>query len=46
MALPMPELAPVTRAFCPLRIFRMGQAGMTTSGRDWTADFGFIVLAP
>src|ERR1051326_945795 len=32
MARPMPELAPVTRAFCSFNTFSMGQAGVTTSG--------------
>ena len=32
--LPMPELAPVTRAFCPVRILRIAQLGITTGGRS------------
>src|SRR4051794_24457278 len=31
-ALPMPEFAPVTRAFWPLRTLRTSQCGMTTDG--------------
>src|SRR5690349_960070 len=33
IALPIPELAPVTRAFCPLRILRMSHCGITMFGR-------------
>src|SRR5262249_6147498 len=29
----MPELAPVASAFCPVRILRISQLGMTTDGR-------------
>src|SRR5580700_994142 len=36
-ALPMPELAPVTRAFCPFNNLMVEQAGMVGSGNvSWT----------
>src|SRR4051812_37067498 len=33
MALPMPELAPVTIAFCPRRVWTVEHAGITGSGK-------------
>jgi hypothetical protein len=33
-ALPMPEFAPVTRAFCPLRILRASHLGITKLARS------------
>src|SRR5215471_12237731 len=37
--LPMPELAPVASAFCPARILRIPQLGMTTDGRFSCSTF-------
>src|SRR6516225_6742173 len=37
--LPMPELAPVASAFCPARILRISQLGMTTDGRFSCSTF-------
>src|SRR5262249_30483137 len=35
----MPELAPVASAFCPARILRISQLGMTTDGRFSSSTF-------
>src|SRR5262249_56742126 len=42
----MPEVAPVTRAFCPWRTLRMGHEGMTTAGSCSGDSTGSIARPP
>src|ERR1700675_547202 len=46
IALPIPELAPVTSAFCPFKIFKGSTSGLTTSGSFSLPGFFSIVLIP
>ena len=45
-ALSMPELAPVTMAFCPLRSGRTGQVGRTGSGKERVSSERDVWIAP
>src|SRR5262249_52998521 len=42
----MPELAPVTRAFCPLSTLRIGHEGRTTAGSCSCNSTAFIARPP